>query len=262
MGQYVANEGRKWHPQCFNKDVQCYACHKPIFGEAVSSNDKHWHVPCFKCVRCKKELSNDYLERNGDPYCKVCGNEPTAIRRTVVSGKISAEEMAKKQREADQLTSNIAKGKQCCGLCGRVVGTEGVAFEWSGKVYHSACFRCQTCKVEIKPQFGFNEKDGLPYCQKCFKDSVPPVGYCADCGKPIIGSYLSADDAKFHKECFKCAKCRKAFGPEGYCVISNKPHCAACAKSIPSTTSTTTTVYTGDRKGFVIDPRSGKKRYT
>lgn len=40
--QYVNHQGKKFHKECYNVDVKCGRCNKPVFGEVVQAIDKHW----------------------------------------------------------------------------------------------------------------------------------------------------------------------------------------------------------------------------
>jgi hypothetical protein len=57
------------------------------------------------------------------------------------------------------------------------------------------------------------EKDGKPYCTKCFKNAGVS---CKACKKSIASNAVQAMDGYFHKECFGCPVCKKPFGPGFY----------------------------------------------
>ena len=51
-----------------------------------------------------------------------------------------------------------------CGACAKPITEDGcTAF---GKVYHKACFKCSGCRQKIAGKFF--ERDGKPFCQKCY----------------------------------------------------------------------------------------------
>lgn len=41
--EYVNHQGKKFHKQCYNVDVQCGRCNKPVFGEVIQAIDKNWY---------------------------------------------------------------------------------------------------------------------------------------------------------------------------------------------------------------------------
>lgn len=66
---------------------------------------------------------------------------------------------------------------------------------------------------------------------------------CAGCKKEIIGEYVQALGAAWHRACFRCAECGKAIGREGFiehggevyhaaCHARFSPRCAACGQPI------------------------------
>ena len=120
FGQFVKHGGKKFHAQCYNVDVQCARCHRPIFGEALSAIDvclcclnrffhhsnhplqssianvniywflyflhqKHWHPACFTCAKCNAKLPGEFQAIHGEPYCVPCATTPTLIRTGIFS---------------------------------------------------------------------------------------------------------------------------------------------------------------------------------
>ncbi|XP_053528441.1 actin-binding LIM protein 2 [Artibeus jamaicensis] len=40
-------------------------------GQSLVALDKHWHLGCFKCKTCGKELNAEYISKDGLPYCEA-----------------------------------------------------------------------------------------------------------------------------------------------------------------------------------------------
>lgn len=98
----------------------CVACKKPIEKGGVTSNDRKWHGDCFKCVDCKKVITNFiFLESNGHVLCQYC---------------------TKKR--------GIAEGLECY-TCGKPISVDGVTDPVSNRQVHVHCLVCSHCKQAV-----------------------------------------------------------------------------------------------------------------
>jgi len=252
MGTFVSSQGKKFHQPCFSQDVACAGCGQMAFGETLQACGKTWHAKCFKCNRCHASLGNDFLEKGGYPFCKVCISQAPSSTRVVktvtgTTGNVSAD-----------IFANVQKGKLFCAECGQVISANE-AVGHGESVFHPQCFRCSKCGKQLSAESGFRMIDGAPSCASC---SGPGggSGFCAGCGKKLVGQYQSAMGEKWHKECFVCTACAKPFNG-GYAEKDGKPFCGDCVqKQQPAASSGTQ--YTGTRTGFTVDPRTGQKKYT
>ena len=97
-----------------NYDVstsKCASCGGKI-GECQSlmALEKAWHLRCFTCSKCGKLLAEEYIGKNGIPYC-----------------------------EEDYQTEF---GVSCAGCKGYITGK---VLQAGGKHYHPSCSRCGKC---------------------------------------------------------------------------------------------------------------------
>ncbi|XP_065882928.1 actin-binding LIM protein 1-like isoform X2 [Dysidea avara] len=54
----------------------CAGCQKTIKSEqSYLALDRHWHIGCFVCNKCRTALSNEYIGKNDKPYCETCFHE-------------------------------------------------------------------------------------------------------------------------------------------------------------------------------------------
>ncbi|KRZ53817.1 Actin-binding LIM protein 1 [Trichinella nativa] len=116
-----------------------------------------------------------------------------------------------------------------CAICDKFIEDEVTNF--SGKTYHSTCFKCDRCKSVI-PAGSVTCKGEQKLCTNCasslkspkkaapfndtltaqdchdLMDSMCSPGVCAACDQVISsGQVLLALDTQWHTWCFKCAAC-------------------------------------------------------
>lgn len=95
----------------YNQNVKCAGCYGLIGDrESLIALEKAWHLRCFTCYKCGKMLSEEYIGKDGMPYC-----------------------------EQDYQTEF---GVLCSG-CN--VYITGKVLQAGGKYYHPSCSRCVKC---------------------------------------------------------------------------------------------------------------------
>lgn len=66
-------------------------------------------------------------------------------------------------------------------------------------------------------------------CESCEKDLPPEVEGgnlpCAKCGKVLVGSVVQALGKEYHKDCFSCSVCHKAFPGGSFYTNHGQPVC-------------------------------------
>lgn len=168
----------------------CYGCNRTIRGEYVTALGRDWHAGCFTCAGCRRPLEGSFIEHHGQPFHSECYTQ--------------------------------RYGKRCAG-CGQAISGEYVSA--LGKEWHAEHFVCQDCRKPFKGR-NFYQKDGQPYCENCHAERFSPR--CAGCGKPIVGSYASAQGKTWHTECFRCTRCRKPFRGKNFLEKNGSPYCTDC----------------------------------
>ncbi|KRZ34268.1 Actin-binding LIM protein 1 [Trichinella pseudospiralis] len=187
----------KKSPKLKSSKVRCEACKKKCTGDIFKSDDKYFHIKCFVCKVCKQPLKQaGFIMEGGDYYC---------------------------------LTDYYAKFGVRCAICDKFIEDEVTNF--SGKTYHSTCFKCDRCKSVI-PAGSVTCKGEQKLCTTCasslkspkkaaplndtlasqdchdLMDSMCSPGVCAACDQVISsGQVLLALDTQWHTWCFKCAAC-------------------------------------------------------
>ncbi|XP_071664644.1 actin-binding LIM protein 2 isoform X9 [Patagioenas fasciata] len=89
----------------------CGGCGSEIKnGQSLVALDKHWHLGCFKCNTCGKQLNAEYISKDGIPYCEMDYHAKFGIR---------------------------------CDNCEKYI--TGRVLEAGEKHYHPTCARCVRC---------------------------------------------------------------------------------------------------------------------
>ncbi|KAJ1975291.1 Rho-type GTPase activating protein Rga1 [Dimargaris xerosporica] len=81
--------------------------------------------------------------------------------------------------------------------------------------YHLKCFTCLVCgQVVAKKFFPITSPNGETYalCEKDYYGQLDLL--CHKCDEPLLTSYITANDKKYHLEHFTCSMCPIVFGPE------------------------------------------------
>ncbi|XP_066277151.1 actin-binding LIM protein 2-like isoform X7 [Branchiostoma lanceolatum] len=177
--------------------ITCYTCRQPCAGEVLRVQDKHFHITCFVCRVCRRQLATDgFFVKDGMYYCT---------------------------RDYQEMF-----GTKCHG-CGDYV--EGEVVTALGKTYHQKCFVCSRCRQPFPPgdRVTFNGRDCL--CKFCITPNagpnrgMPASTACAGCGDDIkSGQALLALDKQWHLWCFKCTQCGCMLAGE-YMGKEGRPYC-------------------------------------
>ncbi|KAL0092974.1 hypothetical protein J3Q64DRAFT_1633600 [Phycomyces blakesleeanus] len=169
--------------------IRCAGCEKPMGGMTINAAGKQWHPDCFVCKHCNQDLEHvAFYEKDGQPYCALDYHELFSTR---------------------------------CDYCGTPI--EEKAIRALGKTYHEGHFFCRQCGKTFDESSAFMVYDGHPYCEK---DYLEKFGHkCMGCGEYITGEFIGALGGDWHKECFVCAECGKAFTSATFFVRNNRPYC-------------------------------------
>jgi len=123
----------------------------------------------------------------------------------------------------DQM-KNVDDGKTAmkgiCANCQKPILGEMITA--MGKVYHTDHFVCKTCTQPLGTR-AFNEVDGQPHCETCYKRSYSPV--CAHCGQGITDKAITAMNKKWHPEHFVCTTCNQPFPGGTFFEKEGRPYC-------------------------------------
>ncbi|XP_071507414.1 actin-binding LIM protein 2-like isoform X2 [Diadema antillarum] len=113
--------------------IRCAQCNDDITqGQALVALDKHWHVWCFKCFKCKKILTGEYMGRDGQPFCERDFHQMFGVRcsrcENFITGKVL---------EAGDHKYHPTCAK--CGRCGNHFNEGEDMFVQGTEIWHPDC---------------------------------------------------------------------------------------------------------------------------
>eukprot|EP01132_Coremiostelium_polycephalum_P003908 gene3908-4878_t len=251
-------DGKNYHPQCFNLEHSCNRCSRPIMGgESKFALNKHYHTKCFTCHLCNTNLDNTFIDRGGKPYCHKCNNDlnrdekGTLLKYGASTMSIENKDIADRNKTKVDLYDNVQKGKESCNWCRKIITTEAVSF--NSNIYHQECFTCSQCTKQIGNQ-PFINRNGVAICQECGKSTNSNSVLCGGCGKQITTTFMTAGNTKYHPNCLVCNKCKRTL-EKGYIEKGGKLLCSVCGISSPTTTYTETkTAPAAISSGYSLNP--------
>jgi len=169
---FVEQDGKPYCPADHRKlfSTKCYVCGEYIKSQVVRALGHNYHAEHFTCVICKKPLSNNFLEHQGEPYCPE-----------------------------DYATRFVPK----CPVCLKPI--MGGYVDANGKRMHQECFACTTCHRSLlnSKAFSLNDK---PYCEQHYHAANNTL--CGSCNQPVTGKAITAFGRAFHPGCFNCTVCK------------------------------------------------------
>ena len=111
----------------------CAICGNAIVGECVNALQKTYHPGCFTCAQCKKPIGgNQFHLEDGKAYC---------------------------EDDWRQMFQTM------CHSCDFPIEPGDNWVEAMSKNYHSGCFNCSTCQINLEGH-PFFAKAGKPYCKQ------------------------------------------------------------------------------------------------
>jgi len=118
-----------------------------------------------------------------------------------------------------------------CGKCG--LDLSGTYNIFNEKKYHSYCFLCCQCDLEILENVFYTNNDTndiKPLCRVCFNlNLVDKASQCFKCQQPILDTLINFKNNQFHDYCLICESCNKSLiGEAIYSDKLNKPFCIDC----------------------------------
>ncbi|KAJ5078989.1 lim domain family [Anaeramoeba ignava] len=252
-GDVVEHQGKYYHRSCVNIDFYCTRCGGLCIGKVIhTSTQKTYHPQCFTCGHCGLKLNPDrnYIEKGGRLLCTKCASQIKEDK------KVQIEKIQQKReqqiRDRDEFIKNQQKGKEICAACGKIITNDAVIA--LDVMFHRKCFVCKACGLPFS-ESQFQMVDGFPYHPNCHSKKFGK--FCTGCGKEIVGKVIQAMGSDWHPSCFRCTKCHSTFSDGAYIEKNGKPYCPSCIPQEPKEIVVTTI----RRRGFVVDPRTGKKKY-
>nr|XP_060618650.1 zyxin isoform X1 [Anolis sagrei ordinatus]XP_060618651.1 zyxin isoform X1 [Anolis sagrei ordinatus]XP_060618652.1 zyxin isoform X1 [Anolis sagrei ordinatus] len=164
----------------------CGLCKKALSRTqpAVRALDKFFHVECFTCFKCERQLQGQqFYNVDEKPFCEEC-----------YAGTL----------------------EKCC-VCKQTITDR--MLRATGNSYHPQCFTCVVCHKPLEGASFIVDKANLPHCVDDYHRKYAPR--CSVCSEPIMPEpgkdetvRVVALEKNFHMKCYKCEDCGKPLSIE------------------------------------------------
>uniref|UniRef100_A0A6J0VI19 Zyxin n=1 Tax=Pogona vitticeps TaxID=103695 RepID=A0A6J0VI19_9SAUR len=164
----------------------CGLCNRALSRTqpAVRALDKLFHVECFTCFKCEKQLQGQqFYNVDEKPFCEEC-----------YAGTL----------------------EKCC-VCKQTITDR--MLRATGNSYHPQCFTCVVCHKPLEGASFIVDKANQPHCVDDYHRKYAPR--CSVCAEPIMPEpgkdetvRVVALEKNFHMKCYKCEDCGKSLSIE------------------------------------------------
>ncbi|XP_067998177.1 zyxin isoform X1 [Melanerpes formicivorus] len=164
----------------------CGFCQKPLSRTqpAVRALDCLFHVECFTCFKCEKQLQGQqFYNVDEKPFCEDC----------------------------------YAGTLEKCSVCKQTITDR--MLKATGNSYHPQCFTCVMCHAPLEGSSFIVDQANQPHCVNDYHRKYAPR--CSVCSQPIMPEpgkdetvRVVALEKNFHMKCYKCEDCGKPLSIE------------------------------------------------
>ncbi|OPJ69294.1 zyxin isoform A [Patagioenas fasciata monilis] len=164
----------------------CGFCRKPLSRTqpAVRALDCLFHVECFTCFKCEKQLQGQqFYNVDEKPFCEEC----------------------------------YAGTLEKCSVCKQTITDR--MLKATGNSYHPQCFTCVMCHTPLEGASFIVDQANQPHCVDDYHRKYAPR--CSVCSEPIMPEpgkdetvRVVALEKNFHMKCYKCEDCGKPLSIE------------------------------------------------
>ncbi|XP_047574730.1 actin-binding LIM protein 2 isoform X10 [Lutra lutra] len=101
-------------------------------GQSLVALEKHWHLGCFKCETCGKQLDAEYISKDGLPYCEADYHTKFGIRCDGCEKYITGHVLEAGEKHYHPLCA-------LCVRCGRMFAEGEEMYLQGSSIWHPAC---------------------------------------------------------------------------------------------------------------------------
>ncbi|XP_036902278.1 actin-binding LIM protein 2 isoform X8 [Sturnira hondurensis] len=114
-------------------------------GQSLVALDKHWHLGCFRCKTCGKELNAEYISKDGLPYCEADYHAKFGIRCDGCEKYITGHVL-----EAGE--KHYHPSCALCARCGQTFAEGEEMYLQASSIWHPACRQASRTEDKNKMQ--------------------------------------------------------------------------------------------------------------
>ncbi|XP_070318582.1 actin-binding LIM protein 2 isoform X17 [Odocoileus virginianus] len=114
-------------------------------GQSLVALDKHWHLGCFKCKTCGKQLNAEYISKDGLPYCEADYHTKFGIRCDGCEKYITGHVLEAGEKHYHPLCA-------LCVRCGRMFAEGEEMYLQGSSIWHPACRQAARTEDKNKMQ--------------------------------------------------------------------------------------------------------------
>ncbi|KAM5340540.1 actin-binding LIM protein 2 isoform 3-T3 [Glossophaga mutica] len=158
-------------------------------GQSLVALDKHWHLGCFKCKTCGKELNAEYISKDGLPYCEADYHAKFGIRCDGCEKYITGHVL-----EAGE--KHYHPSCALCARCGRTFAEGEEMYLQGSSSWHPACR--QASRTEDRNKMQKQVRPGAAPCAfqetRTSSESIVSVPASSTSGSPSRVIYAKLGD--------------------------------------------------------------------
>ena len=162
------------------KDQMCVKCGTAITGQFVRALSGVYHLDCFTCADCGRNVASKFFSATPDMVLAAGGGDQFPLCETDYF------------RRLDLL----------CARCGHAL--RGSYITALGSKYHVDHFTCSMCSTPFGPEDSYYEHEGQVYCH--FHYSTLFAIQCSGCQTAILKQFVEINrnnaDEHWHPECY------------------------------------------------------------
>ncbi|XP_069450905.1 actin-binding LIM protein 2 isoform X3 [Ovis canadensis] len=162
-------------------------------GQSLVALDKHWHLGCFKCRTCGKQLNAEYISKDGLPYCEADYHAKFGIRCDGCEKYITGHVLEAGEKHYHPLCA-------LCVRCGRMFAEGEEMYLQGSSIWHPACRQAARTEDKNKMQTQASHQacpGATPYaCQetRTSSESIISVPASSTSGSPSRVIYAKLGD--------------------------------------------------------------------
>nr|XP_019818829.1 PREDICTED: actin-binding LIM protein 2 isoform X2 [Bos indicus] len=162
-------------------------------GQSLVALDKHWHLGCFKCKTCGKQLNAEYISKDGLPYCEADYHTKFGIRCDSCEKYITGHVLEAGEKHYHPLCA-------LCVRCGRMFSEGEEMYLQGSSIWHPACRQAARTEDKNKMQNQASRQaspGATPYaCQetRTSSESIISVPASSTSGSPSRVIYAKLGD--------------------------------------------------------------------